>query len=54
MRLIDKGNLKTYLPVLDRANWEKIDFKRFTRTHNKRLTKYDFSPEAVARQLARH
>lgn len=54
MRLITKRNLKTYLPVLKRANWDTINFKRFTKTHNPRLTKYDFSPDAVVRELARH
>jgi len=54
MRLIDSENLKTYLPVLNRANWSKIDFKRFTKTHNSSMKEYEFSPDAVVRELMRH
>jgi len=53
MSLIDSESLKTYLPILDRDNWKKIDFKRFTRTHNPNLKEYDFSPDAIVRELAR-
>ena len=53
MQTIDRDTLDRYLPVLDRANWGLIDFKRFTRTDNPELAKYDFSPDAVARELAR-
>jgi len=51
MRLLDRTNLDKYLPLLDRDNWKKIDFKRFTRTHNPRLRQYEFNPDAVVRQL---
>lgn len=51
MRLLDAESFDTYLPVLARANWGRIDFRRFTRTHNPELRNYDFSPEAVSRQL---
>ncbi|QJB56448.1 ABC transporter substrate-binding protein [Pseudodesulfovibrio sp. zrk46] len=53
MQLVDRSNLETYLPVLNHTNWKRIDFKQFTRTHNPRLKRYDFSPDAVVRQLAR-
>ncbi|BCS88523.1 hypothetical protein PSDVSF_17650 [Pseudodesulfovibrio sediminis] len=52
MQLIDKSNCARYMPILRKENWNKIDFKQFTRTHNPRLKKYDFSPEAVVNQLA--
>lgn len=51
MRAIDATNIETYLSLLDRANWEKIDFKAFTRTDNPGLEEYDFSPDAVLRVL---
>lgn len=49
--LIDRSNLEKYLPLLNRNNWEKIDFKRFSKTYNPSLKHYDFSPDAVLRQL---
>ena len=54
MRVIDRETLDTYLPIVDRENWKRIDFRRFSKTYNPDLTKYDFSPDAVVRQLARH
>lgn len=51
MRLIDRQNLDSYLPVLDRENWRELDFKRFTKTHNPEMERYDFSPDAVVRAL---
>lgn len=53
MRLIDRGNLNNYSQILSPENWKKIDFKRFTKTHNPALKEYDFSPDAVVRELAR-
>jgi hypothetical protein len=52
MCCIDLGNLDAYLPVLDQDNWKRIDFKRFTKTFTPGLAAYDFTPEAVLRQLA--
>lgn len=51
MRLIEESTLREYRKALDPANWKKIDFKRFTRTHNPRLGEYNFSPDAVVRAL---
>ena len=52
MQAITRDNLDAYLPVLDHANWKRIDFKRFSKTFNPELETYDFTPEAVLRQLA--
>lgn len=52
MRLMDRDSLGTYAPVLNRDNWEKIDFKRFSKTYNPAVRKYDLSPDAVVRALA--
>lgn len=52
MRLIDSSNLDTYAPLLDPDNWKKIDFRLFSKTYNPRITEYDFSPDAVVRQLS--
>ncbi|MBG0790560.1 MAG: ABC transporter substrate-binding protein [Desulfovibrionaceae bacterium] len=51
MRLLDQDNVDDYLPLLDRANWKRIDFGQFTKTRNPRRTRYDFNPDAVLRQL---
>jgi len=51
MRRIDRRTLDRYLPALDRSNWPRIDFKRFSKTYNPGLKTYDFTPEAVIRQL---
>ena len=52
MRCLDLGNLDKYLPVFDHDNWKRIDFKRFSKAFNPDLQTYDFTPEAVLRQLA--
>lgn len=52
MRLMDRTNIDTYLNGLDKRQWRRLDFKRFTRTHNPAITAYDFSPDAVVRALA--
>ncbi|BDQ33842.1 ABC transporter substrate-binding protein [Pseudodesulfovibrio portus] len=52
MRIIDSDTAHRFLPVLDRDNWPSIDFRRLSKTYNPGLEKYDFSPDAVARQLS--
>jgi len=53
MGLINQDNVQSYLPFLDRDNWKKIDFKRFSKVLNPKLKEYDFSPEAFMLELAR-
>jgi len=53
MGLIDRDNAQSFLSFLDRNNWKKIDFKRFTKAHNPNLKEYDFSPDAIVRELSR-
>ncbi len=52
MRILNKENMDTYLPVLDRKNWKKIDFKRMSKFLNQELKEYDFSPDVIVRELA--
>lgn len=53
MALIERATVDRYAPLLDPANWEKIDFKRLTHTHNPALKQYDFSPDVMLRALDR-
>jgi ABC-type sugar transport system substrate-binding protein len=41
--LIDGSNVGTYLPFLQQAHWDTIDFKRYSRAANPNWTRYDFS-----------
>ena len=52
MRIIDSDTADKFLPVLDRDNWPSIDFRQLSKTYNPELEQYDFSPDAVARQLS--
>ncbi|MBF0441619.1 MAG: ABC transporter substrate-binding protein [Oligoflexales bacterium] len=40
--IIDKGNLPKWEPLLQIESWDKIDFKKYTKTHNPKLKDYDF------------
>ena len=52
MRILDSETADTYLPALDRNNWPRIDFRQLSKTYNPELGKYDFSPDAITRQLS--
>jgi ABC-type sugar transport system substrate-binding protein len=52
MKAITRDNLDTYRPVLTQDNWKRVDFRRFSKTCNPDLAAYEFTPEAVLRQLA--
>ncbi|WP_319583707.1 ABC transporter substrate-binding protein [uncultured Pseudodesulfovibrio sp.] len=52
MQALTRDNLTAYLPVLDQKNWERIDFKRFSKSFTPCVADYEFTPEAVLRQLA--
>lgn len=51
MRVIDANNITIYSSVLDRTNWEHIDFKSLSKTYNPQIKEYDFSPDAIIKQL---
>ena len=51
MHAITAENLQAYTSRLGDKNWNKIDFKKFTKTHNPDLKKYDFSLEAILESL---
>jgi ABC-type sugar transport system substrate-binding protein len=44
MYVVAENNVDTYLSTIGtHPDWSKIDFRKFTKTHNKDLTRYDFS-----------
>lgn len=47
MQSITKDNVDQFLQSFGDRNWNKIDFKKFSKTHNTKLEKYDFSLDAI-------
>jgi ABC-type sugar transport system substrate-binding protein len=51
MHMITAENVDRYLQLLSNPDWDRVDFKQFSKVYNKSLKKYDFSFEAIAKQL---
>ncbi len=52
MYAINKDNIDEYLTYIGNApDWSKIDFKLFSKVHNKNLKKYDFSWKSIVKQM---
>jgi ABC-type sugar transport system substrate-binding protein len=51
MQLIDRNNVNVYLKNFGDRNWGKIDFRKFSKVHNKNLKRYDFSLDQLLNQL---
>lgn len=51
MYSIDKSNVEKFLKVFGKQEWDKIDFKKFSKVHNPALKKYDFSLKSVLQQF---
>lgn len=51
MYYIDKNNIKKYEKLLDKNNWQKLNFKSFSKTNNPNLKKYDFDLNKLLQQL---
>jgi ABC-type sugar transport system substrate-binding protein len=52
MYTISKGNIDEYLTTVGmHPDWAKIDFKRFSKTYNKDLQKYDFSWQRIVENM---
>jgi len=43
MFLLTVQNVEQYIKILDSKNWNKIDFKQYSKTYNKNLDEYNFS-----------
>ncbi|MBN1379895.1 MAG: ABC transporter substrate-binding protein [Gammaproteobacteria bacterium] len=49
---ISKKNIDEYLSIIGtHPNWSKIDFKKFSKTHNKNLQKYNFSWQRIVANM---
>jgi DNA-binding transcriptional MocR family regulator len=52
MAAMSQAEVRRYVEKVGRnPDWSRIDFKRFTKTHNPDLKRYDFSWERVIEQL---
>lgn len=51
MYYIDKNSLKKYEKLLDKNNWDKLNFKAFSRAENKNLKQYNFDILRLIDQL---
>ena len=47
MQALTEENINDYLRKFGDGNWNKIDFRRFSKKYNPHLSKYDFSLDAV-------
>lgn len=51
MHYIDKNNIQKYEKLLDKNNWNKLNFKVFSKTNNPNQKKYDFNLIKLIDQL---
>ena len=51
MNIIHQDNIADYQKYFKDRNWEKIDFKKFSKVLNPKLKKYDFSLDAILKDL---
>ena len=51
MRIMDQSNVEEYAKKLGDRNWEKVDFRKFSKFYNKELKHYDFSLKNLLHQL---
>ena len=51
MYSIDKNNVEDYMKVFGNPDWNKIDFKQFSKIYNPSLKAYDFSLKAIFQQF---
>ena len=51
MPILTRANIDHYVKALDRTNWDKINFKNFSKHYNESLKEYHFGVEAILREL---
>lgn len=49
--VVTARNVQEYMRFLDRGQWHRIDFSRFSKVRNPDLESYEFSPEAVLQEM---
>ncbi|WP_430457448.1 ABC transporter substrate-binding protein [Rheinheimera sp.] len=49
--ILTRENLPAYQPLLRAGQWQQIDFRQFSRTHNPALPHYNFSVHTALKQL---
>ncbi|MBU1568675.1 MAG: ABC transporter substrate-binding protein [Proteobacteria bacterium] len=48
--VLDRNNINAFLDKFENRDWNKIDFRKFSKVLNPNLQKYNFSSEAVIQQ----
>ncbi|MBF0187805.1 MAG: ABC transporter substrate-binding protein [Magnetococcales bacterium] len=51
--VLDSENVAQYLALFADGNWDKVDFRRFSKVLNPEMERYDFSHAAILRSLER-
>lgn len=51
MYAIEEGNVSSYLQLTSNNDWDRIDFKQFSKVHTQSISHYDFSISAVLDQI---
>ena len=51
LRFLDQSNVDAYLTHFSGQDWDKIDFRTFSKAENPELKEYDFSLAAIFQQL---
>lgn len=51
MQAVTRNNVDNYFKRLGDRNWRKINFRKFSKTYNPELKKYDFSLDAILNSL---
>lgn len=49
--VLTQHNLAAYQPLLRPGQWQRIDFRRFSRTNNPKQSQYEFSVHSALKQL---
>ena len=49
--IIDSTKVYDYLKYFGDSNWDKIDFKKFSKYYNKDIDNYNFSLDKIIEQL---
>lgn len=52
MKLLTTENINRYLPLLDEKNWDRINFRHFSKYYNRSIEKYNFEIETLSRMIS--